>query len=439
MKRVLLLLLLVFSCSKKEETVVVDAPLPEINADTETSILIWAWDVAAKGLESTIASFNEKYPNIKVEVVDIGYSGKNQKLSVVLTSGEGMPDIFMQESSSVTVFAESFPHRLLDIKDMYYDGWEGDMDPSQVTTATDTVGRVVAVPWDTGPVVMFYREDFFREAGIDPATIVTWDDFIREGKKFQAAMPGKNMVGFYHTKNPSMWTMMMQSTGNFILNADNELTINSPVSAQSLELIRQMVRTDGLVLDILNWDGTVRAAVDESVATFIMGGWWVGTLIDQAPDQSGKWRIMEMPAMPGYEGRSAGQGGSLLLVSAEDPVKKAASVAFIENALLSVDNQIMMYTDYGLIPSYLPAYEDERMKKGSEYFGGQDISAVFSKAIAAVESDESFTLDGAVITPLETAAYEYATTTDNDIQTTLDETALQIEQATSHKIAPSLK
>ena len=437
MKKVFLILFLVFiaSCNKKTEKVAV-TEVPEIDSSTQTEILIWSWDVAAKGIAETVASFNEKYPNIKVNIVDIGYTGHKEKYSVVLRSGEAMPDIFMLETANVSDFAEGFPNRLYNVKDSFYEDWAKDMDPSQMAYSTDSVGRIIAVPWDTGPVVLFYREDLLKEAGIDPSTIVDWNDFIEAGKKFQEVMPDKKMVAYPHTKNAAYsWDNMNTSMGVFPLDENNEIAINDPRSLEALELVRQMVRKDNLVYDAATWDTLVRSLVDERVATFIIGGWWIGTLLDEAPEQAGKWKIMLMPSMPGHEGHSGSQGGSTLLVSSEDPVKTAASLAFIENALLNSENQIMMYENYGLIPSYLPSYEDKRMQVGNEYYGGQVITEVFQSVIANMPPDTSKTVENAVLNNLHTVAYEYATTTDEDLKKILDDIALQMEQSTSHKRA----
>lgn len=435
MKKILLLLIFIVSCNNKTEEVLV-TELPEIDSSTQTELLIWSWDVAAKGLEETVASFNEKYPNIKVNIVDIGYTGHKEKYSVVLRSGEGMPDIFMLESDNLSDFAEGFPNRLYDFSGSFYEDWAEDMDPSQIASSTDTVGRLVAVPWDTGPVVLFYRDDLFSKAGIDPTKIVDWNDFIEAGKKFQQAVPNKNMIAFPHTKIPYYsWYNMITSMGVFLLNENNEITINDPRSLEALNLVRQMVRKENMVYDASTWDTLVRSLVDEEVATFVIGGWWVGTLSDEAPEQMGKWKVMLMPSMPGYEGRASSQGGSTLLVSSQDPLKVAASLAFIENALLDTDNQIMMYENYGLIPSYLPSYEDKRMQVGNEYFGGQVITDVFKNVIENIPPDTSKTVENAVLENLLIVGYEYATTTDDDLKEVLDDIALQMEQSTSHKRA----
>ena len=47
---------------------------------------------------------------------------------------------------------------------------------------------------DSGPVAVFYRRDFYEKAGVDPATIKTWDDFIAAGKKVMEANPGVVMT-----------------------------------------------------------------------------------------------------------------------------------------------------------------------------------------------------------------------------------------------------
>ena len=50
------------------------------------------------------------------------------------------------------------------------------------------------MPWNSGPVVMFYRRDFYEKAGVDPEGIKTWDDFIAAGKKVMEANPGVVMA-----------------------------------------------------------------------------------------------------------------------------------------------------------------------------------------------------------------------------------------------------
>ena len=48
---------------------------------------------------------------------------------------------------------------------------------------------------------MFYRADLFKEAGIDPNSIETYDDYIAAGKKLQEKFPEVKMTGFPYSKD----------------------------------------------------------------------------------------------------------------------------------------------------------------------------------------------------------------------------------------------
>ena len=55
----------------------------------------------------------------------------------------------------------------------------------------------IALPMDTGPTALFYREDLFRQAGFptDPqevgAKLKTWDDYLAAGRQLKDKFQGK--------------------------------------------------------------------------------------------------------------------------------------------------------------------------------------------------------------------------------------------------------
>ncbi len=61
--------------------------------------------------------------------------------------------------------------------------------PDFKRTELEVGDAAYAMPWDSVRP-WFYRRDFYKNAGIDPASIKTWDDFIAAGKKISAANPG---------------------------------------------------------------------------------------------------------------------------------------------------------------------------------------------------------------------------------------------------------
>ena len=132
---------ILFSCggSGNKETQTKSLELPAIDENTETELIVWGWNVAAKALEETAKTFNEKYPKIKITVQEFGGAGQlYEKAGVVLSSGQGVPDIMQLESDYVQTYAENYPQYFLDLKSLAPADIDGKVDPSKVSTSYDS-------------------------------------------------------------------------------------------------------------------------------------------------------------------------------------------------------------------------------------------------------------------------------------------------------------
>ena len=67
------------------------------------------------------------------------------------------------ESDYVQTYAENYPQHFLDLKSLAPADIDTKVDPSKVSTSYDTTGKLVAIAWDSSPVVMFYRADFLKK------------------------------------------------------------------------------------------------------------------------------------------------------------------------------------------------------------------------------------------------------------------------------------
>ncbi len=434
----LAILLMSISCvgSKKEEVVEVQA-LPEINAETETEIVVWCWTIAAKALSDVIPLFNEKYPNIKVHVEQFGGSdAAYQKYGIVFVSEKGMPDIASIESDFVHTFAETYPQVFLDMNDFMPENWESTVDPSKIPTSYDSEGKLVGVPWDSGPVVMFYRADMFEEAGIDPESIETYDDYIAAGKILQEKLPGVKMLGFGYTADDAIWRTLMVQNGTYYLNSEGEITINSDKALEAMTVIKKLV-DEGIVLNTVNWDGTVRANKSGRIASYITGGWYANALRDQMKEHFGKFRAMRIPAFEAGGIRASSLGGSVLAITAADPIKRAASWAFIETALMTTEGQLIMSAgDRALFPSYLPVYETQEFLQPDPYFGNQNVKKLLSDITKDILPVIYNSKDYSDIRDIGVNAFEEViNNTDVDIKKVLDKAASQINGVTGRTIA----
>ena len=421
--------ILILSCgdTKTKQTV---SKLPTIDENTETEITIWAWNVAAKALVESAKSFNEKYPKIKVNVQEYGLAQNvYERYSVILSSGVGVPDIIQIESDYVQTFAETYPQYFFDMNG--YIDIEGKVDPSKISTSYDSEGKLVSIPWDSGPVVMFYREDLFNQAGIDINSIITFEDYISAGKKLKEKFPNITMTGLPFTQDENLFRCLLVANKSYYLNNKGEITVASSKAIETLQMIKRLI-DEGVAKNTINWDGGIVANKNGELASWIMGGWWGGTIKDQMPEMKGKWKIAPIPAFPDGA-RASSSGGAGLSITASEPIKQAAALEFIKESLMNVDNQLMMYEKYSLFPSYLPTYDDERFLKSDDYFG-DDFNKILADVTKEIPNVIYASKDFAEIKNTVVSVYEDVLNNNRDIKSALEQAASQISGATGRKI-----
>ncbi|WP_242049715.1 ABC transporter substrate-binding protein [Brachyspira aalborgi] len=421
--------ILILSCgnSKTKQTV---SKLPTIDENTETEITVWAWNVAAKALVESAKSFNQKYPKIKVNVQEYGLAQNvYERYSVILSSGVGVPDIIQIESDYVQTFAETYPQYFFDMNG--YIDIEGKVDPSKISTSYDSEGKLVSIPWDSGPVVMFYREDLFNQAGIDINSIITFEDYISAGKKLKERFPNITMTGLPFTQDENLFRCLLVANKSYYLNNKGEITVASSKAIETLQMIKRLI-DEGVAKNTINWDGGIVANKNGELASWIMGGWWGGTIKDQMPEMKGKWKIAPIPAFPDGA-RASSSGGAGLSITASEPIKQAAALEFIKESLMNVDNQLMMYEKYSLFPSYLPTYDDERFLKSDDYFG-DDFNKILADVTKEIPNVIYASKDFAEIKNTVVSVYEDVLNNNRDIKSALEQAASQISGATGRKI-----
>ena len=420
---------LILSCgdTKTKRTV---GELPAIDENTETEITIWAWNVAAKALVESAKSFNQKYPNIKVNVQEYGLAQNvYERYSVILSSGVGVPDIIQIESDYVQTFAETYPQYFFDMNG--YIDIEGKVDPSKISTSYDSEKRLVSIPWDSGPVVMFYREDLFNQAGIDINSIITFEDYISAGKKLKERFPNITMTGLPFTQDENLFRCLLVANKSYYLNNKGEITVASSKAIETLQMIKRLI-DEGVAKNTINWDGGIVANKNGELASWIMGGWWGGTIKDQMPEMKGKWKIAPIPAFPDGA-RASSSGGAGLSITASEPIKQAAALEFIKESLMNVDNQLMMYEKFSLFPSYLPTYDDARFLKSDDYFG-DDFNKILADVTKEIPNVIYASEDFAEIKNTVVSVYEDVLNNNRDIKSALEQAASQINGATGRAI-----
>lgn len=340
--------------------------------DLSGEITVWSWDVAAEALQATIPSFNEKYPNVKVDVIDLGNQNVfDRGLAGCAAGGVDLPDVYSIENNEAEVFWSRFPECWTDLREFGADELY-DKFPEFKWAELVYNGRIYAIPWDSGPVVVFYRRDLYEAAGIDPASIKTWDDFIDAGQKMLAATDGRvRMATMSLGSDDEFYRMLVNQAGGWYWDETaSAVTVHEEPSILAFETIKKMY--DAGILAIGGWNEQIQYIKNGVVASSVYGSWYEGTIRLNVPEQAGQWGVYLMPAFEPGGPRAANLGGSALAIPASSKNKEAAW-AFVEHALATTEGQVTMLDQSGLTPSYLPALDDPYVAEPHPYWGNQAI------------------------------------------------------------------
>lgn len=355
-------------------------------------VTIWMWKAAHDTLTNSgvLDKFAKEYPDVQVEVVEYAPADVYQKLPLALQAGTGAPDISLVENSHLAQIVS-----LGGLTDMTQ--W--------VTPYIDKMNaykwedaklddKYYAMPWDSGPVVMYYRRDVFEAAGLpsDPDSVskavATWDDYFNVCKtikeKTGSACFSNNKANNYGR----LYEMMLWQQGLGYYNDQGQVTVDSPENVATLEMLKKFWDAD-LTSDQLEWtDGWyAELAADTTakpIATLVEAA-WMGAFLKGwiAPGTEGKWGVALMPAMKDGEVRGANDGGSAFVIP-EQSQNKEAAWALTEFLFGRVDNQVAMFKSSDFFPSLEAAYADPVFSEPDPFFADQAVRPMYVDVVKEV-------------------------------------------------------
>jgi ABC-type glycerol-3-phosphate transport system substrate-binding protein len=345
---------------------------------------ITIWDRSGdlfKVFDAAIADFNKVYPGIKVnhEAVDI-----DAKLQNTLITGTGVPDGVFLDDAKVGGYADY----LWNLKDVLAP-YTKDIAKQKVDVNT-VKGGIYGVPFDLDPGLLFYNAKALTAAGIDPATIKTYDDLIAAGKKYQAYKPGSKPIHLEQSAFLGQLQLEMYASqlGTSLADAKGKLRLDSPEYKQILGWL-DTVQKQGLGTRAEYLSPSDIGALDSGDEVFYPWSIW----FDFAPQQQltatkGDWRAMPLPAWKNGGARSGAMGGSSFVLPKD---AKNSQLAWLFYKFLMYDKA--GYTAvYGpndvypgglntSIPAYEPAADPAKpLFKPIEAMGNQDL---WSTAVGA--------------------------------------------------------
>lgn len=356
------------------------------------TVTIWMWKAAHDTLinSGVLDAFAKEYPDVTVEVVEYPPADVYQKLPLALQAGTGAPDISLVENSHLAQIVS-----LGGLTDMteWVTPYIDKMNAYKWADA-QLDGKYYAMPWDSGPVVLYYRRDVFEAAGLsaEPESVseavATWDDYFNVCKtikeKTGSACFSNNKANNYGR----LYEMMLWQQGLGYYNAEGQVTVDSPENIATLEMLKKFWDED-LTSDQLEWtDGwyaELAAETDaEPIATLVEAA-WMGAFLKGwiAPGTAGKWGVALMPAMAEGQVRGANDGGSAFVIP-EQSQNKEAAWALTEFLFGRVENQVAMFKSSDFFPSLEAAYADPVFSEPDPFFANQAVRPTYVEVVKEV-------------------------------------------------------
>lgn len=334
-------------------------------------ITVWSWDVEM-WKKVIVPAFNEVYPNITVNLVNVPSDELKVKLLAALASGSGAPDVATVQGDDIVQYVEN--GGLLDLTDRMAPVKDG-FPAYKIANNSDSKGRIYGVPMDAGPVGMFYRTDLFEKAGIETPP-VTWEEWLEAGEKLAAK--GMYLHRATSTGDPEFVRMVLQQQGGSLFDEEGNPTIDTPEMRRTLELQTKLV-TSGVGVDAASWTPDYNELMTgDQLATHIGGAWYMNTMMYSWADTPKTWKIAPMPYFEGTAPASANNGGAELVIP-EQSEKQDLAWAFVNFRCATVAGRVAITEDMGEFGCYMPAYEGtELMDATIDYYGDQKVFQFFA-------------------------------------------------------------
>lgn len=296
------------------------AAAPEMDGSTQgtntfveggTELSLWTFQELHVAFWTQMADeWNAQYPDraINLTVSSAESGALHNRLLIACQAGVGTPDIADIEIGRYGSFLRD--GYLLPINDAV-EPYQDDVIMSRITMYGDGTGNWYGIDFHLGESVAYYNMDIMNAAGVDPADIVTWDDYLEAGK-IVLEKTGVPMC-VVETNDLFLPQLMLLEKGGQYVDENGNPNIDTPEHAEVINFIREMIEAGVCIicpgggLHEEEWYGFMNGG---GVASVCMPLWYMGRFTDYMPDLNGKIGIYEIPVWNEGDVRAVLQGGT---------------------------------------------------------------------------------------------------------------------------------
>ena len=307
--------------------------------------------------EKMLEAFNEKYPNIHVDVqMSSGASDDVKKgLMTSLAAGDTDPDVFACDIIWISQFAAA--------------GWLLDVTEDLEARADDYLagplstcyydGKAYAYPDYTDVGLLYYRTDLIDEAP------TTWDELVELSKQYQAS--GDVEYGFlfqeFQGEPTSCNTLefIKQNGGSDL--TDGVFDFENENTYEALTFIKSLIE-DGISPEsVLNSKPDDSNAIFQEGNALFMRNWTYsyGVLQSETSKVAGNVGVAALPVGPSGSESSGTLGGWNYAINSQTDSPEAAKV-FVE-FMSSYEAQKIEASIRGTLPTIAAVYDDAEVQE----------------------------------------------------------------------------
>ena len=335
--------------------------------------------------QARIPLFEAQHPGVKIRLTNFGGT-MHDKLLTALLSDFGAPDLVEVEIGSIGRFLKGAIDEVgfIDLRArLESEGWMEKLVVSRFTPWSYR-GRVYGAPHDLHPVVLLYRDDLFKAAGMDLTQVETWADFIEAGKKATRDRDGDGEIDQYamvlDRRASSDYFNMLLQRGGGCFDQEGDVIIDSELAIETLAFYADMFNTHKIATPVFGtWHGHPSnfAAMQEGrILSVLAPDWYVGILRSQVPQMAGKWRAISIPAWEVGGRRTTTRGGTMIGITKQCESPDLAW-EFLKFTYFDRPGLVNRYEKTRIIPPLKAAWDAPIFGEPDPYLGGQPLGQLF--------------------------------------------------------------
>jgi len=309
--------------------------VPGAFAQKKSEVVFWtgfSGQPERRVMDSMVTTFMKLYPEIKVKKVVVpGTETQVAKLLTSLAAGVG-PDVYHLDRFTVSERAAS---GVLQALDKYIPGIRQEIEKTYLDFGWKECvyqNKVWALPWDTDVRALYYRKDFFRQAGLNPPTTI--DELDRCAEKLSVTKNGKlERMGFVPWWNQGWhYTWGWAFGGEFYDGKTQKITANDPKIVESFAWQKSycdkygMKNLESFSAAYERQEEVLNPFVSGKTAMVVTGDWFIAFMRQFGPDID--YGIVPIPRPAEYKEPTSWSGGwsMVIPIGAKNPKDAAKFV-----------------------------------------------------------------------------------------------------------------